>query len=161
MAKNYGYQYETSPRKIQPEYQKPKQNKKKQVSKKKQASKKKITKNKSKKKLKLSFEFKFFVNSMLIFGIIFAIIACEALVKQRYKEKEDLRRQYNDLVASSNLVGELSDDVRTVASEYGMSTRSATLISLDTTDYIEVTGAQIQKEEISLWKKIIEWFKGK
>ncbi len=159
MAKNYGYQYETSPRKIEPEYKRPKQNQKNTNSKKKQI-KSNRKKNKSNKKLKMSFEFKFFVNSMLIFGIVFAIIACEALVKQRYKEKESLKKEYNELLASSHLVGELNENVKNVANEYGMQTKSATLISLDATDYIEGGDVQIEKPKVGFFQKILNWFKG-
>ena len=159
MAKNYGYQYETSPRKIEPEYKRPKQNQKNTNFKKKQI-KSNRKKNKSNKKLKISFEFKFFVNSMLIFGIVFAIIACEALVKQRYKEKESLKKEYNELLASSHLVGELNENVKNVANEYGMQTKSATLISLDATDYIEGGDVQIEKPKVGFFQKILNWFKG-
>lgn len=159
MAKNYGYQYETSPRKIEPEYKRPKQNQKNTNFKKKQI-KSNRKKNKSNKKLKMSFEFKFFVNSMLIFGIVFAIIACEALVKQRYKEKESLKKEYNELLASSHLVGELNENVKNVANEYGMQTKSATLISLDATDYIEGGDVQIEKPKVGFFQKILNWFKG-
>ena len=151
------YQYGTSPRKIEPEYKK-KPQKKKPVSKKNVKSK---PKNKTKKKYKMSFEIKFFLNSMAAFIIIFAMIACQALVEQKYKEKETLKKQYNELIASTNSSGDLSDDVRTVATEYGMQTKSATLINLETSDYIESSANQVKMEEENIFTKIINWIKDK
>lgn len=155
MAK-YNYQYETSPRKLEPEYQnKPK---KKPVTKSKKAPQKVKGKSKIRKKRKMSFEAKFFFNSMLFFAIIFAMIACQAFVKQRYKEKENLKKEYNQLLTNSMVAKEANDDTRRIASEYGMQTKSATLIDLGTTDYIEVSSDEGETQE-SFWDKIVNWFK--
>lgn len=152
MAK-YGYQYETSPRKLEPEYPSAKPPKKKPI-----AKKKKKIKNKAKKKHKMSFEAKFFINSMLFFAIIFAMIFCQALVNQKYKEKEKLKQEYSQLVTNSMVTNSKNDDTRRIASEYGMQTKSATLIDLGTTDYIESSTAQVETNE-SFWDKIVNWFK--
>lgn len=151
MAK-YGYQYETSPRKIQPDYPKAKKPpKKKPVAKKKK-------KVKAKKKRKMSFEAKFFVNSMLFFAIIFAMIFCQALVNQKYKEKEKLKQEYSQLMTNSMVANSKNDDTRRIASEYGMQTKSATLIDLGTTDYIESSADSVETNE-SFWDKIVNWLK--
>lgn len=160
--RGYGYQYETSPRKLEPEYR---ETKKKKMTPKKanpsyQRNAKKTGKRKPKKKFKMSFEMKFFLNSMLFFSVIFAIIACQALVEQRYKEKEGIKKRYNELLASSNVTNELNSDVRVVASEYGMQTKSATLINLETSDYIESSVDDVEREEETIFKKIVDWFKG-
>lgn len=152
--RGYGYQYETSPRKLEPEY-KPANTKKKKTVQPKKVSNKKQPKKKQKKKM--SFETKFFIHSMLAFSIIFAIIAGEALVKQRYKEKEGLKQEYNELLASMNIAGSMSDDVRALASQYGMQTKSATLIDLGTSDYIESAENQAQAEEVSWLEKILNF----
>lgn len=160
--RGYGYQYETSPRKIEQEYKRTKVHKK-TIQKKNdptnQKQGKKKLKNKTKKKFKLSFEAKFFINSMLFFSMIFAIIACQALVKQRYKEKENLKQEYNELLASSNMNKDLNDDVRVLASEYGMQTKSATLIDLGTSDYIEPSTNDEVIEEGGVFNRIINWIK--
>lgn len=158
MAKNYGYQYETSPRKLEPEYGRPKVKKKKPVQKKtKPVVHKKSKKSKTKKKFKMSFEAKFFMHSMLFFSIVFAIIACQALVEQRYKEKETLKKEYNQLLANSNMGVDLNEDVRMLASDYGMQTKSATLIDLETADYIESSENEVENENI--FKSMINWLK--
>ena len=158
MQRSNKYQYETSPRKLEPEYNKPK--KKKPVSKKAvKKNTKKSVQNKPKQKYKLSFEVKFFINSMLFFALIFAMIACQALVDQRYKEKEGLKQEYAKLVAQSNMALGGNEDVRVVASEYGMQTKSATLIDLGTSDYIEYSAAEVEPEKISFFEEIINYIK--
>ena len=96
---------------------------------------------------------------MLFFAIIFAIIACQALVKQRYKEKESLKQEYNKLLASSNMNLDLNEDVRVLASEYGMQAKSATLIDLETSDYIETSEDNLESKEGGFFSKIINWIK--
>lgn len=165
--RSYGYQYETSPRKLEPEYRKRNVKKKESISKKsnqpikKSKNTKKKTKTKAKKKFKLSFETKFFINSMLFFSVIFAIIACQALVEQRYKEKESLKKEYNEMLANSKLDSNLNDDVRMLVSEYGMQTKSATLIDLGTSDYIESATNKVKVENENILKKIVNWIKNK
>lgn len=156
MAK-YNYQYETSPRKLEPEYRKVKKQTKKPVQRKNPAQKIKA-KSKTKKKRKISFEVKFFFNSMLFFAIIFAMIACQALVKQRYKEREDLKKEYNELLANRMISNDANDDIRKLASDYGMQTKSATLIDLGATDYIETSVDEVEIQE-TFWDKIVNWFK--
>ena len=157
---NNGYEYGTSPRKIEPEY--PKRSVKKKTTAKKIPPKaqKKSTK-KAKKKFKMSFEAKFFINSMLFFAIVFAIIACQAMVEQKYKEKESLKQEYNELLAAKNMSGDESEDVRILASNYGMQTKSATLIDLGTSDYIESAEATIEESDVGFWQKVREWFQEK
>ncbi len=163
--KAYGYQYETSPRKLEPEYKRPTVKKKKNVSQKAGQGKKKQTQKniakKTKKKLKLSFEVKFFLNSMLFFALVFAIIACQALVEQKYKERETLKQKYSDLLAKSNATSGLEEDVRITASQYGMQTKSATLIDLGTSDYIESSIDEVKIEEDGFFTKLINWIKEK
>lgn len=158
--RGYGYEYGTSPRKLEPEYRRPKVKKKKTVSKKQNpANKKQIRKKKkAKKKMKLSFETKFFLNSMLFFCVVFAIIACQAMVEQKYKEKETLKKQYNELLSNANMGIDLDDDVRILASEYGMQTKSATLIDLETSDFIESSEDEVKEDE-GIFSCIVKWIK--
>lgn len=147
------YQYETSPRKLEPEYQKVNSPKKKPMNKK-----KKKPKNQAKKKHKMSFEVKFFLNSMLFFIVIFAMIACQAMVEQKYKEKEKLKNKYNELLANQTISSEVNEDTRRIVTDYGMQTKSATLIDLGTTDYIETSTDQVEIKE-SFWDKLVNWIK--
>ena len=163
--KGYGYQYETSPRKIQPEYQKNTVKKKKTTNKKKINNKKnpknsKKLQKQQKKKFQISFEVKFFINSMIVFSLVFAMIALQAFVNQKYKEKQNLKNQYDELVSSMNLKSAGNEDIHDIAASYGMETKSVTLISLEKSDYIESSNNEIKVEDEGICNKIINWFKG-
>ena len=162
--KGYGYQYGTSPRKIEPEFtkkpvkkKKPTSNKKMNNSLKKKNAKK--SKKQAKKKFKISFEVKFFINSMIVFCLIFAMIALQAFVDQKYKEKQTLKNQYDEMVASMNLKSAGNEDIHDVVASYGMETKSVTLISLEKSDYIESSNNEIKIEDEGIWNKIANWFK--
>lgn len=155
--KGYSYQYETSPRKLEPDYRNPPKKKKTNPVQVKKKQVKKVAQPRTKKKFKMSFEMKFFVNSMLFFSIIFAIIACQAMVEQRYKERESLKQEYNELLSKRNMANEVNQDVRMVASDYGMQTKSATLINLETSDYIETSAQQVE-EESGFFESILHWW---
>lgn len=162
--KGYGYQYGTSPRKIEPEYTRKPVKKKKPTNKKKinNSSKKKNvkkTKKQQKKKFQISFEVKFFINSMIVFCLVFAMIALQAFVNQKYKEKQTLKNQYDEMVASMNLKSAGNEDIHDVAASYGMETKSVTLISLEKSDYIESSNNEIKIEDDGIWNKIMSWFK--
>lgn len=157
--RNYGYQYETSPRKLEPDYRRAKPNQKNPVQRKTSPKKNTNKKAKNKRKFKLSFEFKFFINSMLVFAVVFAIIACQTLVEQKYKERETLKKEYSELLASKNLTGDSEEDIRILASQYGMQTKSATLIDLGTSDYIESSGNKVKIEDEGFFNKIIDFVK--
>ena len=156
--KGYGYQYETSPRKLEPEYKKKTVNKKKKVKNKKKLNKKSMKKQQNK-NFKISFEAKFFINSMIVFGLVFAVIALQAFVNQKYKERQTLKNQYDELVASMNLRSAGNEDIHDIATSYGMETKSVTLISLDKSDYIESSSNEIKIEDDGMWNKILRWFK--
>ena len=158
--RNYGYQYETSPRKLDPEYEKRPVKKKKVQSKKRNVTSKKVQ-NKKKQQKKVSFEMKFFLHSMLFFAVIFAIIACQAMVNQRYKERESLKKEYSELFVASKATNDMNENARVLASDYGMQTKSATLIDLETTDYIESSRSQVETEEMNLFEKLVNWIKNK
>jgi len=158
--KGYGYQYETSPRKIEPEYgKKKKTTNKKKINNKKNVKNNKKSKKQQKKKFQISFEVKFFINSMIVFSLIFAMIALQAFVNQKYKEKQNLKNKYDELVSSMNLKSAGNEDIHDVAASYGMETKSVTLISLEKSDYIESSNNEIKVKESSFFGKIANWFK--
>ena len=69
-----------------------------------------------------------------------------------------IRRSDGKLIVIDNADILLNDDTRKLASEYGMQTKSATLIDLGITDYIETSIDEAQVQE-SFWDKIVNWFK--
>lgn len=92
--KSYGYQYETSPRKLQPEYE-PKKNpykKKKSSVSKKQTTNKKVSKNPVSKK-KNKYNYKPVAYIMLAFAMLFTISYRNSLINEKYNEKESIKSQ--------------------------------------------------------------------
>ncbi len=92
--KSYGYQYETSPRKLQPEYE-PKKNpykKKKSSVSKKQTTNKKVSKNPVSKK-KNKYNYKPVAYIMLTFAMLFTISYRNSLINEKYNEKESIKSQ--------------------------------------------------------------------
>lgn len=92
--KSYGYQYETSPRKLQPEYE-PKKNpykKKKSSVSKKQTTNKKVSKKPVSKK-KNKYNYKPVAYIMLAFAMLFTISYRNSLINEKYNEKESIKSQ--------------------------------------------------------------------
>lgn len=92
--KSYGYQYETSPRKLHPEYE-PKKNpykKKKSSVSKKQTTNKKVSKNPVSKK-KNKYNYKPVAYIMLAFAMLFTISYRNSLINEKYNEKESIKSQ--------------------------------------------------------------------
>lgn len=153
---NYSYQYETSPRKIEPEYR-GKQRKSSNTNNRKTSVVK--TQKNVKKKNKNIIQARIFINLMIIFLIIFAVIACQTLVEQKYKEKQNLLDEYNELYSRINSSQEVSEDIRSIATGYGMQVKSATLIKLDKSDYIEPSNEEEENDESwiqKIFKSIIK-----
>lgn len=158
--KGYDYQYETSPRKVEPEYEPVKKVKTKQQQQKKNTGTAKNKNLKKNKKTKNLFEIKFVIASMFVFGTIFGIIACDTLVEQKYKEKAKLQQDYDILLSKLDSTISENEDVRQIASDYGMQTKSATLINLEIPDYIETsTDTKEDVKEQNFIEKIIKWIK--
>lgn len=92
--KSYGYQYETSPRKLQPEYE-PKKNpykKKKSSVSKKQTTNQKVSKKPVSKK-KNKYNYKPVAYIMLAFAMLFTISYRNSLINEKYNEKESIKSQ--------------------------------------------------------------------
>ena len=102
----YGYQYETSPRKLQPEYE-PNKNpykKKKSSLSKKSKNKIKRAKNKEKQKVKANkpkketkYNYKPVIYIGLAFAMLFTISYRYSLINEKYNEKESIKSQVSDI----------------------------------------------------------------
>ncbi len=92
MAGYNGYQYETSPRKIRPEYEPRKTSAKKRASNVNKA--KKVTKNTANKKVKKAkYNYKPVVYIMLGFAMLFTISYRYSLINEKYNQKENIKSQ--------------------------------------------------------------------
>lgn len=167
---DFDYQFGTSPRKIEPDDNKKSKKKKIKIKKQKIKSKPEIKKqendnefkpkvkekSKPKKTIKPFAKIRIVFNLMLIFGIVFAIIACQTLAEQKYKERQNLQAQYNDSYAKINSSQESSESIRTIVTEYGMQTKTPKLINIKKTDYIESSQITETKTTNENWfKKLI------
>lgn len=99
-GRNYGYQYETSPRKIKPEYNKPQrnrvQNKKKSTRKditEKNINKKKQEEQKMQKKLISKTKFSLFLKCVLLFAILFLILFRNSQISESFSKIQSLKSE--------------------------------------------------------------------
>lgn len=92
----YGYQYETSPRKLQPEYEtnkNPYKKKKSTVAKKNTTNKKTNKKNATKAKKKSKYNYKPILYIVAAFAMLFTISYRNSLINEGYNEKEKIKSQ--------------------------------------------------------------------
>ena len=97
-SRNYGYQYETSPRKIRPEYEKPKKQeyKKKSTAKKENSKNTKKKKDEEKKKYKKELgkaKFGVFYKSVLVFAILFFILFRNSQISESFSKIQALKAE--------------------------------------------------------------------
>ena len=159
------YQYETSPRKLQPEYTpiKKKYPKKSTVSKKTMAAQKEA-------KVAQAKNIKIMLYIGIIFAILFAVSYRNALVAQRYSELKDLKvqlakieKENEQLEVNIESKTNLSAIEKRAEEELGMKKlgdSQTVYVSLDKTDYIESAAESVKLEEDLNWfEKIINTIK--
>lgn len=164
-----GYQYETSPRKLRPEYepQKSPYSKKKST-----AYKSKNTKQKSKKKLEPQAKLVLYV--LLGFSILFAISYRNSLITANFNKKEDLKKQLGtiqkenaqlqiNIQNSLNLVN-IEKSANTLLGMRKLDDSQKIYVSLPKKDYVEPASEQIIVTEEKGWfqeltEKITNLFK--
>lgn len=150
------YQYETSPRKLNPEYE----TGKKQNSKKKNTVlNKKQPKAKTKKYIKSHTKIVLYV--VIGFAILFAISYRNSLITESFNTKEDLKKQLSSLQKENaqleiNIQSSLnlSNIEKSASSMLGMKKLDETqkiYVSLPKKDYIEPASEQVVVEEETNW----------
>lgn len=96
--RGYGYQYETSPKKLQPEYEpnrNPYKKKKSTLAKKTTKRAKTVKKVAKKTKKKSQYNHKPVVYIMITFAMLFTISYRYSLINEKYNAKENIRTQVN------------------------------------------------------------------
>ena len=161
------YEYETSPRKYEPEYTtrrktttKKAQTPKKTTQKKSTVKVKKVEENKSK--------FKQVVAVMVVFGMLLALSYREISIMEMFNQKKDLEQQLA-LIEKEN--GQVEKTIKEVEStldwnnikqkateELGMQTKTLIPIELEKTDNVEVEHKYIKEEKVSFLEKIVSYF---
>ena len=159
------YQYETSPRKLQPEYEPIK----KKYPKKSTLSKKAINEKKQK-ELTQKNNIKIMIYIGIIFAMLFAVSYRNALVAQRYSELKDLKVQLSKIEKENEQLEvniesktNLSAIEKRAEEELGMKKlgdSQTVYVSLDKSDYIESAAESVKLEkELNWFEKIIDTIK--
>jgi len=159
------YQYETSPRKLQPEYTPIK----KKYPKKSTASKKTINIQKQA-KVDGAENVKIMLYIGIIFAMLFAVSYRNALVAQRYSELKDLKVQLSKIEKENEQLEvniesktNLSAIEKRAEEELGMKKlgdSQTVYVSLDKSDYIESAAESVKLEkELNWFEKIIDTIK--
>ncbi len=176
-SKNYNtkYMYETSPKKVKPDYipyqkRKPVQKKKSTTVRKKQVKQVEQKKNKSKVnvKTKHNSKFKYFVYLLIGFAILFAISYRNSQINESFSELKKTQEQYAllqkeneqlEVTIENNL--NLSNLEQIAREQLGMqkaTTAQTKYIRLPKKDHVETAGEEIIIEgEKNIIEKIIEY----
>lgn len=155
-----GYQYETSPRKLKPEYE-PKKN---PYSKKKSST---LKQKKTKEKRKLKPKARAIIYILAGFTILFAISYRNSLITENFNNKEELKQELSVLQKENaqlqiNIQNSLnlSNIEKSANSKLGMQKLDDTqkiYVSLPKKDYVEPASEQVVVEEEKNWfESIIE-----
>lgn len=155
-----GYQYETSPRKIEPEYRPYK----KQETYKKKSTAKKVNK-KTKTKAKMQPKAKIVLYAIIGFAILFGISYRNSLITESFNKKEELKANLSSIQKENeqlkvNIESSLNlNNVEQMAKEMlGMQkldNKQKVYVSLPKKDYIEAATEEVViEEDLSIWQKI-------
>lgn len=165
------YQYETSPRKLQPEYEpRVKKYPKKSTARKVKVEPKKKVKTKAKRKLK--FEAKVIIYVAIGFSILFAISYRNSLINERFSEIKTLKanlaaiekkNEQLEVNIENNLnLKTIEQSAKELLGMQKLENSQTVYVSLPKQDYVEPASEEIiEEEEISLWEKIINFITGK
>ena len=168
---NYGYQYETSPRKLKPEYER------KNIKKKKPQKQTKSAKNETKKDVKkqpksdLKSKVYLCIKCFLMFVILFLIIFRNSQINEAFATIQNLKSQITNIqkendqleVSIQNSIN-LNNIEQAAEEKLGMQKRTAKqtiYINLSKKDYVEPKSEKIILEEkTSIFMQILEKVKG-
>lgn len=157
------YQYETSPRKLQPEY-KPNKKKVKPYNEEKVTTRKKVNKN-IKKKAKLNTKSQVTLYVIIGFLALFAVCYRNSQITESFNEKEKLKKELSSIQKENeqlkvNIENSLNlKNIEQMAKEkLGMQkleNSQKVYVNLPKKDYIEsATEEVIVQEELNIWQKI-------
>ena len=160
------YQYETSPRKLEPEYR----TTQKKYPKKSTVSKNKSTKSKNKNKSKLQSKVKAIIYVGIFFAILFAISYRNTVISEKYsqikslksnlekKEKENEQLEVN--IESKTNLGNVEKEAKDKLGMQKLDDKQTIYVELNKQDYVEsaVEDIQLNKSE-KFFQKIINCIK--
>ena len=163
------YQYETSPRKIEPEYEpvrKKSTNKKRNISTQKRTVKTKYQLQREKKKVERKNHAKQILIVLSLFGMLLAVSYREIHIMEMFNNKKDMENQLA-LIEKEN--GQIEKDIKAEESkldwniirqkakdELGMKEANKITVELERTDNVEKEEKLIKEDNTSLLEKIVE-----
>lgn len=158
--KYQGYQYETSPKKLEPEYE-PRKN---PYQKKKSSTRKIMQKNK---KRHLKPKAKLILYMMVSFFILFAISYQNSLITESFNKKETLKKDLSALekeneqlkvnIEKSLNLNNVEQSAKEMLGMQKLDNSQKVYINLPKKDYIESSVEKIiMEEETSFWQKLIQ-----
>ncbi len=165
------YQYETSPRKIQPEYR-PQQKKypKKSTAKKTKVTSKKQINKKQKRELKV--EVKVIIYIAIGFAILLAISYRNSVINEKFTQNKSLKsslaaiqkenEQLEVSIENSLNLKTIEQSARELLGMQKLEKSQTVYINLPKQDYIQPASEEIVEEDnTNLWQKIIKFITGK
>lgn len=163
-SRQYGYQYETSPRKIEPEYKKAKKPYKKKKS---TSVKNNNVKTKTKAKKKAKYNLKPIVYIAIGFAMLFTISYRNSLINESYNEKEKLKSELSAVQKENEQLKvniesslNLNSVEKTAEEELGMqklNNNQKVYVNLQKKDYVEPTTEKVViDEDSSWWNKVLD-----
>ena len=163
--KYMGYQYETSPRKLQPEYNPTKIPSKKNIE---NVKKKADNKNKSKVKIKLKAKAKIVIYVTIGFAILFSISYRNSLITESFNKKEELKKNLGmiekeneqlkvNIENSMNLTN-IEQSAEELLGMQKLENSQKKYVNIPKEDYVEPSTKEvIVEEETSWWDKLIKF----
>ncbi len=174
--RQYGYQYETSPRKIQPEFEpnkNPYKKKKSSLSKKskskinkaKQREKEKQKANKPKKQTKYNYKPVVYIG--LAFAMLFTISYRYSLINEKYNEKESIKSQVSDVekqneqlqvsIENSLNLTSIEQEAKNQLGMQKLDNSQKVYLNLQKKDYVQPASEEVVIDDNQNWfDKIIE-----
>ena len=160
------YQYETSPRKLQPEYKPtPKKYPKKSTARKNDVK----TQTKVKAKTKKNTNSKIMLYIGIVFVILFAVSYRNALIAQRYSEIKDLKAQLSEVekenkqlevnIESKTNLGAIEEKASKELGLKKLDKSQIVYVNLEKQDYVESSTEEVKMEEESWFQSIINKIK--
>lgn len=150
------YQYETSPRKLQPEYRP----EKKRYPKKSTAKKQNANKQNQKQEAK-SFDKKIIFYIIAVFAVLFAVSYRNAFIAQTYSQVKDLKselaqvekenKQLEINIESQTNFGAIEEKAKNELGLDKLKDSQIVYVSLDKQDYVESSEQEVKLEEDSNW----------
>lgn len=160
------YQYQTSPRKLQPEYKPtPKKYPKKSTARKNDVK----TQTKVKAKTKKNTNSKIMLYIGIVFVILFAVSYRNALIAQRYSEIKDLKAQLSEVekenkqlevnIESKTNLGAIEEKASKELGLKKLDKSQIVYVNLEKQDYVESSTEEVKMEEESWFQSIINKIK--